>query len=180
MPPPASAYRRIRRWPWLLLSVLLVLGSCAIGVPLVAVYTIASRVDEGAECPVCAAYEWEHDLGVLFRDQDGQLRVEKVTAPARRQALLKQRADYIAAMQADTANEGPGNSDFASVGDDKPTLTGDRATIVRNVGIRWYHRDNNGQPHIGGAIEATPWTYDIRHDNQGWRIWSVSMPAWTR
>lgn len=32
--------------------------------------------------------------------------------------------------------------------------------------------------HYGGAIEATPWTYDIRYDRRGWHIWSVTMSPW--
>lgn len=176
-----SGYRPIRAWPWLLLSLLVLLASCVIGVPVALVYATATAADHGAACPACAALEWENDLGTPWRDADGEIRVEKILVPARRAALLRQRADYLALMQADSANQGPGNSDFADADParDQQTITGDRAILVRSIGIRWHYIDPNDRlGHIGGAIEATPWTYDIRRDSKGWRIWSVIMPAW--
>lgn len=171
----------MRRWPWLLLSILVVPCSGIVGVPLAIEYTIADHADQGAGCPACAAMEWEDTFGMLYRDQDGQIRAENIAAPSRRAALVKQRADYLALVQRDTPDDGPGNSNFEDAYPDRDqlTVTGNRASLVRQIGISWLVIDpSTRESHLGGAIEATAWTYDIRFDGRGWHIWSVTMPPW--
>lgn len=151
-----------RHWPWVLVA----LGAIAITTVVVVTASWAFRrvvaPDQGAETPEAAVTLW-----VLKLNASDVIGLSPVLAPDRRDELLDQWHDYRREMDRRPPSKLEG-------GELTTNERGDGHVLVVNQvhGIWWLE----GGMSLTGEDE--PWTFDVRRDSTGWRIWSADLPPW--
>ncbi|MEU7875160.1 hypothetical protein [Dactylosporangium sp. NPDC049140] len=112
------------------------------------------------------------------------LTAERYIVRSHRKTMLRQRADYIAAIEATNAKiqaQGQAARLAEASGATYPAtidIHGDHA----NVSMYWQAQVDFANPKIGGAIgyqtDGKPWTATADHERDGWRLASLTMPPW--
>jgi 4-amino-4-deoxy-L-arabinose transferase-like glycosyltransferase len=184
--PEPIADKRRRRWPWTTLSVIWVVMVACAGVPIVWVVSplVVGTVtaDHGEPSPGAAL------LAFVFTFENGPdaTGVDRLIVPERRATISRQRRTYLAQMAADTKATG-WSATFeigSSSPDDRVETHGDRASVVDSYRVRWtppadeQRRMASSGPVVWFNGMSRQWRAEARKDRTGWRLWSVTMPAW--
>ncbi len=165
---------RRRRWPWVLLGVALAAALCAASGAAFVVYRYARAVDAGEVSPSAAVNSW---VLTFNHDPDETAGITRLLVASRRQALLRQRADYINAMRRDIRKHDWLPVRFTTNGgaDDTERIHGDRADVTEWFGTLAFDPDHAGLM-FGGA--AYPWRFQARRQGGSWRVESFMPPDW--
>ncbi|MFG1886474.1 hypothetical protein ACGFIR_01190 [Micromonospora sp. NPDC049051] len=152
-----------RRWPWVVLSFVVMAGTGALAVP--AAWAVKAQVEaeQGERAPDAAVAVY---LLRLSSGDDGGLR--RVLAGDRRDELVRQWRAYRAqmsgsAMPPSKLESGPLQVDHVRDG---------VALVVTEVYAVWW------LDQVSQTGSRHSWRFEVREDRGGWRVWSVKAPAW--
>jgi hypothetical protein len=166
---------RRRRWPWVLLGLAGVVVLVLVTVAVVLVRAYGSSANAGEASPDAAAYGWVLAFNPGQRDDD--VGISRLVASSRRGGLLRQRRDYIRAIETDAVEHGWSPVEFSTNGgrEDTRELHGDAATAVLWIETEYRDSAHPGTTFVGVARQ---WRFQLRHDGGGWRVWSFDPPPW--
>jgi hypothetical protein len=175
--------KRRRRWPWIVGAVAGLLACClavpiaVIVVPVIKDTLAASR---GSNSPQEALLSYMLTFQPPAEAQ--RLDAERYIVRKHRKAMLKQRADYLNAIEA-TNRAYPDQPASLAIGHDENHQTqvdihGDRATVTEYWEVHLTFVQDHPGSAIGAATEPQPWTATAQRERDGWRLTSLTMPPW--
>ncbi|MFJ6200218.1 hypothetical protein [Micromonospora sp. NPDC092111] len=152
-----------KRWPWVLLSLVVMACSGALAVPVAWAVKIQVQAESGEPAPDAAVAVY---LLRLSNGNDAGLR--RVLAADRRDDL----ADQWRAYRAEMSRSGNPPSKLESGPLRVSQVRDGVALVATEVHAVWWQ----DQLSLTGSRHA--WRFEVREDWGGWRVWRVEAPAW--
>lgn len=155
--------RSPRHWPWVVLSLVAVLCTGIVAVPVSWAVLKQAEAERGEASPDAAV-----NVYVLQMSSGEELGLSRVLAARHRDELLRQWRHYRGEMQ-----RGEVPSKLGTVGPIDVDSQGEgRATVTVHVRAIWWR----GQTILNGTEQ--PWRFEARRDDGGWRVWAANLPPW--
>jgi hypothetical protein len=175
--------KRRRRWPWIIGGIAGALALClAVPVAVIAVPIIRETIEAGggSNSPQEALLSYIITFEPPAKAQ--QLDAERFIVRSKRKTMLKQRADYIGAIEASNRAHPDQPARITVAYDDEHQtqvdIHGDRATVTEY----WHAQWDLTPTHVGGPMgyvsRPLPWTATAQRQADGWRLTSLTIPPW--
>lgn len=155
--------RSPRHWPWVVLSLVAVLCTGIVAVPVSWAARKQVEADRGEATPEAAV-----NVYVLQMSSGEEIGLSRVLAGKRHDELLRQWRQYRGEMERGNVPSRLGTRgpfDVEHQGDD-------RAAVTIHVHAIWW------QERVNLDGEAHPWRFETWRDAGGWRVWAADLPPW--
>lgn len=152
-----------KRWPWVLLSLVVLACSGVLAVPAAWAVKIQVQADSGEPAPDAAVAVYL--LRLSSGDSSG---LRRVLAAERRDDLFDQWGAYRAEM----LRSGNPPSKLESGPLQVNHVRDGAALVATEVHAVWW------QDRLSLVGDRHAWRFEVRKDWGGWRVWKVEAPAW--